>query len=133
MLCYSLLAIYVFVESNSEALWNTQRVLLYMCILPSVEALAPDEANINIACNSIGVEGDVEAITWSHEPVDGVPVNLTMEYIDATTRVSTSGNMLVFTAVEISDDGLYVCYFSTDANPGIYNRRESGCIAIVGK
>ncbi len=91
------------------------------------------ENQFSFLCStSSGGNVDVRELVWSHEPVGEPAENFTDEFYQQTPRLSMESNQLVFNAVEVSDDGLYVCYYSlgTDTN---FIRRDVGCVYVFGE
>ncbi len=87
---------------------------------------------ISISCKTYGDGPDVEEIFWSHESVDTAPVSLTKAFFASNPRITQEANRLIFSNVDISDDGLYVCYFRRQGQD-TFQRSDSGCVYVLGE
>ncbi len=96
---------------------------IFVCVLAGVLAGDLGDAHFSFLCStSSGSNVDVREIVWSHEPVGEPAKNFTDDL----------AHQLVFDEVEVSDDGLYLCYYTlgTDTN---FIRSDAGCIYVFGE
>ncbi len=84
----------------------------------------------SISCIPAG-GGTIDKYLWGRESVNDPPINFTE--VPPDSHFMQANNRLGFTGVENSDDGLYVCYVKRQGQPTFSERKEAGCIYVLGE